>query len=181
MTKMPVVPVLVLSVASALSTADARPARATDTPSVATSPSPSPRRQGRPERPKPSARAASTAPPENHTKVRVVSVDTEGGTMTFTDVEGETSTWRFEPPALAHDPALKPEASVTIIWKSDRTGKPIPTILGVAPVAPPKGGPLPQAPSAHLARQRARRSQLSSPSPLPSPLPSPSPSAPAPR
>jgi hypothetical protein len=72
---------------------------------------------------------------------------------------------------------------VTIIWKSDPTGKPIPTILGVVAVAPPKGGPVSQAPSAHLARQRAqaRRSHASSPSPLPSPLPSPSPSAPAPR
>lgn len=127
-------------------------------------------------RPRPSVSppAASTAPPENHTQVRVISVDTEAGTMTFTDVEGETSTWRFEPSALAHDPALKPEASVTIIWKSDPTGNPIPTILGVAPVAPPRG--VSQAPSA-LARQRARRSQASSPSPLPSP----SPSAAAPR
>ena len=121
-------------------------------------------------------------PRDNHTHVQVVSVDTKAGTMTFNDVEGETNTWQFEPAGIARDPILKPGARVTIIWKSDKTGMPIPTILGVMAVAPPAAG-------ARSGGQRPMRDERNpmgggqppdprrrpSPSPAASPKPSPPP------
>jgi hypothetical protein len=105
-------------------------------------------------------------PAENHTRVRVVSVDSAAATMTFVDVEGETSTWSFEPATLAHDPALKPDTQVTIIWKSDAAGQAIPKILGVMPlVSPAVGAASPATPAAG----RQHRPNVASPKPSPAP------------
>jgi hypothetical protein len=150
-------------------------------PSPSPSPSPAlgPAERRRAERERAGApRKPVAAPRDNHTQVNVVSVDTDAATLTFTDVEGEQSTWRFEPPALAGDQMLKPGARVTIIWKSDEKGQPIPTILGVVAfgpraTAPPSGGRRPA--TGERPRQHQGRPSALPPSSSPSPSPPASP------
>jgi hypothetical protein len=171
---------LVLAACSALAAPEEPGGRPVDTPVISPSPSPSPgppgRRRGPPIRPRTSASPKTeVADRYNHTQVQVVSVDATAGAMTFLDVEGETQTWQFEPVGLARDPLLKPGARVTIVWKSDASGQPIPKILGV--VAFNRPTPAPASNMAGRGRPRrsedgtSRRPRSRSGSPSPSPPP----------
>lgn len=171
---------LVLAPTAVLAASENAGGPALDTPVVAPSPSPSSssapapssgqQRRARPDRPR-----AGTTPavvdPYNHTQVQVGSVDTAAGTMTFVDVEGETSTWKFEPTGLAADPVLQPGARVTIVWKADAKGQPIQEILGVVAFNRPAAAPAPNSAG------RRRPGMAPAPGLSPSASPSTSPSA----
>jgi hypothetical protein len=176
----PALAVLILAASASVHVSEAAGARAADAPvaapsaspsaSASPSPSPSPGAGGRAQNMRQRRMASpevAAVPAENHTQVRVTSVDVQRGTLTFMDVEGETNTWAFEPAALAHDPALKPDAKVTIVWKSDPTGQPIPKILGVVALAPPADGAGSGADAANARPRRPRPNASPSASPSP--------------